>query len=119
MTEQVKHIRFENLDKKILIAAAHGENWEITESRDVIDTIEKYLSEHGHNKEGLQETGSFALHYTPSDALKKSFSIPLTGNRDYKMHQQLENNRQGNFSDTKGSKIDLGTAVSDIMHSRL
>lgn len=71
---------------------AHGENWEVAASHAITNVIEKYLADQGHNKQNLQENGTFELHYVPANAQKKSFTIPLNNPFDQESSPQLAAN---------------------------
>jgi len=40
--------------------------------------VNKILEEHSSGKEQSEETGTFALHYTPSNVDEKPITIPLS-----------------------------------------
>lgn len=73
---------------------AHGESWEIAASHAITNIIEKYLSDQGHSRNNLQENGTFELHYVPANAMKKSFTIPLTTHYHPESNSQGEENNQ-------------------------
>ncbi len=77
--------------KDLFFFLAHGENWEITASRKVSDLVKKILEEQDHTKQSVEENGTFELHYTPSDAKRKSYKIPLsTGSKSPQPQQNDE-----------------------------
>ncbi|CAF0859186.1 unnamed protein product [Adineta steineri] len=56
---------------------AHGEGWEVVASRAVSDLVKKIL-DNQHNPNEMRESGTFELHYTPSDAKRKPFKVNLS-----------------------------------------
>ena len=57
---------------------AHGENWELTTTRKVSDLVKKILDDQDDMQAEAKENGTFELHYTPSDAKRQSFKIPIS-----------------------------------------
>jgi hypothetical protein len=62
----------------MIVCLAHGESWEVAASRAVHDLVKNILEEQGTNKEKPEDTGSFELHYTPTNSCQKSITIPLS-----------------------------------------
>ncbi|CAF3926397.1 unnamed protein product [Adineta steineri] len=56
---------------------AHGEGWEVVASRAVSDLVKKIL-DNQHNPNEMRESGTFELHYTPSDAKHKPLKVNLS-----------------------------------------
>jgi hypothetical protein len=104
---------------KILLVAAHGENWEIADSRAVTDVIRQFLTEPNPAKEQLQENGTFELHYTPSNGLHRSFSIPLTTPDDYHLNQQGEGKKHQHSNEKKNDQNQPKVNSDETLHSRL
>lgn len=91
---QVAYPSSKSTHLSVLPILAHGESWEIAASHAITNIIEKYLSEYGHNRNNLQENGTFELHYVPANAFKKSFTIPLTTHYHPEANSQNEDNNQ-------------------------
>lgn len=66
------------MTSSLFVCLAHGECWEVAASRAVGDLVKQILEEQGAAREKLEDNGSFELHYTPADANRKSFTVPLT-----------------------------------------
>jgi hypothetical protein len=66
------------LKNEVSICIAHGESWEVNASRVVNDSVKQSLEEQGTNREKVEDTCSFELHFTPTNSSHKSITIPLS-----------------------------------------
>jgi ribosomal protein S12 methylthiotransferase accessory factor YcaO len=98
---------------EMILIVAHGESWELAASRAVTDVIQQFLTEPNVAKEQLHENGTFELHYTPTNGINRSFSIPLNIADDHYFNPSRENQKQRQTNEKPKTPMD------DILNSRL
>jgi len=102
-----------------LLVVAHGENWEVAASQAVTDVIKKFIAENNLGKEQLQENGTFELHYTPTNTVNKSFTIPLTTPDDHQLNNHVADKKHWHLNGKKNDQDQLKVNSNDTVNSRL